>query len=75
MKHEDEVNQVHKGQGGGNYKCDICHKILHTEELLKIHLSYTHNEKEGSICDYCGKIFQNKTNLQSHVTHVHEGQN
>ena len=38
-KHEDEVNQIHKGQG--NSKCDICHKTFSAEKLLKIHLSYT----------------------------------
>ena len=44
-----------------------------SEKLLKIHQSYTHNEKEGTICDLCGKVFQHKTSLQSHNTHIHEG--
>ena len=37
-----------------NFKCEICHKVFKTKNILKKHFSNVHDNK-GKICNICTK--------------------
>ena len=88
QKHEDEINEQHKGEGSP-LSCTICEKVLFTLELLKDHLQFIHNLNKDEIknnctqneertskpliCELCNGKFNYRASLKNHIKVVHDG--
>ena len=57
------------------YICDLCGKVLATQNSLKRHREVAHGPKQDTAtCEICGAVLKNKFNLQTHMSSSHRKQ-
>uniref|UniRef100_A0A1B6KYI8 C2H2-type domain-containing protein n=1 Tax=Graphocephala atropunctata TaxID=36148 RepID=A0A1B6KYI8_9HEMI len=62
----NHMRGVHLVGNKKTFVCEICGKVLKSNESLKRHL-LTHTDKFPFVCEECGKRFRTITNLEQHL--------
>ena len=68
-------NTVHKGY---KYKCNLCHQLYSTTDILQRHIAENHedcNNENGNKnykCAMCNQLFMEQSSLRKHVKKFHE---
>ncbi|XP_052859864.1 zinc finger protein 58-like [Anopheles cruzii] len=48
-------------------QCEICKKILSSNQALKVHVAQIHGPDSNQICATCGKAFRTKRAMERHI--------
>ena len=68
---EELIVQQDDPQGGVNYQCTACGKVLKRRQKMKEHAE-SHVEGFSHECRFCGRIYKTRPSLGVHISTVHK---